>query len=127
MPPPPIRLAILETDTPIGQTLATYGSYSGVFASLFYKAADASHIPRSRLQITGWDVVDSEGGEGKNGDVDVGEGEELFGVKRRKGYPRMGDVDAVLVTGSRMCIVFFFFWRWFLCFLVIVCCSCLGA
>ena len=90
-------------------------------------------MPRSRLRITGWDVVDCGGrgiGEGEDGDVgeeeEEEEGEEemmdgeekeeekeeeeeglLYGVKRKKGYPRMGDVDAVLVTGSRMCITSF--------------------
>lgn len=107
MAPSPIRLAILEADTPIGKARAKYGSYGGVFTSLLHKAADASNVPRERFELSGWDVVDSEGtseeeqGEGEG----EGEGEDMGGEwdwKRRKGLPRMGDVDAVLITGSRM-------------------------
>lgn len=95
--PPPIRLAILEADTPFGEHRAKYGSYGGVFVSLLYKAADASNVPRERLKITGWDVVNVDGAE-------EGEEEEMggeFDFKRTKGIPRMEDVDAVLITGSR--------------------------
>ena len=104
MPPTrtPLRLAILEADTPIGRARAKYGSYGGVFTSLLHRAADASHVPRERLEITGWDVVDGgaeeEEGEGEGEVEDMG-GE--WAVVRRKGYPRMRDVDAVLITGSR--------------------------
>lgn len=95
MPSFPIRIAILEADVPIGAARAKYGSYGGVFTSLLHKAADASDLPRERLHITGWDVVNPDGG----GDEDMG-GEWAW--KRRSGYPGLGDVDAVLVTGSRM-------------------------
>ena len=95
----PVRIAILEADVPIGQTRARYGSYGGVFTSLLHKAADASNLPRERLEISGWDVVNSEGA------TTEGEEEEMGGEwrwRRKKGYPRMEDVDAVLITGSRM-------------------------
>jgi len=98
MAPSPIRLAILEADIPICATRTKYGSYGGVFTSLLHKACDASHIPRDRLQITGWDVVNSEG-------KPQGEEESMggtWGWNRRKGYPGLGEVDAVLITGSRM-------------------------
>ncbi|CAD6567474.1 MAG: hypothetical protein ASARMPRED_000858 [Alectoria sarmentosa] len=97
MAPSSIRIAILEADVPIGQTRARYGSYGGVFTSLLHKAADASNLPRERLEISGWDVVNSEG-------ATEGEEEEMGGEwrwRRKKGYPRMEDVDAVLITGSR--------------------------
>lgn len=98
MAPSPIRLAILEADTPIGKARAKYGSYGGVFSSLLHEAADASHVPRERIELTGWDVVNVEGAM-------EGEEEDMGGEwnwKRRKGLPRMEDVDAVLITGSRM-------------------------
>lgn len=80
-------------------------------------------MPRERLWIEGWDVIneggdergedgEEEGEEGEEGDGDEDEGNlsGLYGVKRRrKGFPRMGDVDAVLVTGSRMLRFLFLF------------------
>ena len=98
MPPYPLRIAILEADLPIGNTRDKYGCYGGVFTSLFHKAADASHFPRENLGITGWDVVNSTG-EKEGTEEDMG-GE--WNWKRRKGYPKMEDIDAVLITGSRM-------------------------
>ena len=95
----PIRIAILEADNIIGKARAKYGSYGGVFTSLLHNAADASDLPRERLQITGWDVVNDDGAE-------EGKEEDMGGEwdwKRRKGYPEMRDVDAVLITGSRTC------------------------
>ena len=93
----PIRIAILEADTPVNKARAKYGSYAGVFTSLLYKAADAANVPRERLELTGWDVVNREGKE-------EGEEEAMGGqwnIKRTTGYPKMEDIDAVLITGSR--------------------------
>ena len=98
MAPSTIRIAILEADIPIGTTRAKYGSYGGVFTSLLHKAADGSHIPRDRLDITAWDVINSEGA--KEGELEDMGGE--LNMQRRKGYPKLEDVDAVLITGSRM-------------------------
>ena len=97
MAPSPIRIAILEADTPIGKTLVKYGSYGGVFTSLLHKAADASKIPRERLQLTGWDVVNMERAQEKDDDNLSGG----WNIERRKGYPKMEDIDAILITGSR--------------------------
>jgi GMP synthase-like glutamine amidotransferase len=75
----PLRIAILENDTPLQGTIEEYGSYGGVFTSLF-KSAAASYnppIPESDLQITFYDVVKGE-------------------------YPpSLDDVDGILLTGSR--------------------------
>lgn len=98
MPPSPLRLAILEADNAVGRFRDKYGSYGGVFTSLLYKAADASAIPREKLDITLWDIVNEEGAE--EGAVEAMGGE--WNVSRTKGFPRMQDVDAVLITGSRM-------------------------
>ena len=94
----PIRIAVLEADVPINYTRIKYGSYGAVFTSLLHKAADASNLPREKLEITGWDVINEEAAKD-------GEWEEMGGEwnwKRRKGYPKMEDMDAVLITGSRM-------------------------
>lgn len=48
-----------------------------------------------------------------NGDAGEEYGEEKgggMGWKRRKGYPRMGDVDGVLITGSRMFVTPASYW-----------------
>ena len=97
MAPSPIRIAILEADTPIGKTLVKYGSYGGVFTSLLHRAADASNIPRERLKLTGWDVVNMERAQ-ETEDYNI-RGE--WNIERRKGYPKMEDIDAILITGSR--------------------------
>ena len=97
MEPSPIRIAILEADTPIGKTLIKYGSYGGVFTSLLHRAADASNIPRERLKLTGWDVVNMERAQEKEDDSISGE----WNIERRKGYPKLEDIDAILITGSR--------------------------
>ena len=97
MAPSPIRIAILEADTPIGQTLVKYGSYGGVFTSLLHKAADASNIPRERLKLTGWDVVNMEQAQEKEDDNIS----RVWNIERRKGYPKLEDIDAILITGSR--------------------------
>lgn len=98
MAPSPIRLAILEADTPLAKTRAKYGGYGGVFTSLLHKGADAINIPRGQLDISGWDVVNAGDGQ-EGGDEHLG---GQYDWKRRRGYPKMEDVDAVLITGSRM-------------------------
>ena len=127
MAPSNIRIAILEADVPIGTTRAKYGSYGGVFLSLLHKAADASHIPRDRLDITAWDVINSEGA--KEGELEYMGGE--LNMQRRKGYPKLEDVDAVLITGSRMwapspCNDFEAVEKWALCGVVEPLCEGLG-
>lgn len=91
----PIRIAILEADTPLEQTRRKLGSYAGAFISLLHRAADASKIPRDKLQLAGWDVVNEQDG----GVEDMG---GVYELKRTRGYPRMEDIDAILITGSSM-------------------------
>ncbi len=91
----PIRIAVLEADTPLEQTRRDLGSYAGVFTALLHKAADASKISRESLQLTGWDVVNEPDG----GIEDMG---GMYNWKRTRGYPRMEDIDAILITGSSM-------------------------
>lgn len=79
----PLRIAVLECDTPLTQTKAKYGGYGGVFEVLLQAGAKALNQPElvqpeSGLEITKWDIV--------NGDQ----------------YPNLDDVDGILITGSSM-------------------------
>lgn len=77
----PLRLAILEADTPQPQTRERYGGYTGVFTALLNAAAQSLSPPQKLeelVSITGYDVV-----------------------KNLDSYPALDDVDAVLITGSR--------------------------
>lgn len=78
---PPLRIAILECDTPVDGVRAKYGGYGGVFKSLLHKAADALQQP---------DVISAE------------KGLELsnFDVVNKQEYPDLETIDAVLLTGS---------------------------
>lgn len=80
---PPIRLAILECDTPLDRTRAKYGGYGGVFTALLQAGAVAlgrSDLIGSKdgLQITKWNIE-----------------------RDLEKYPDTEDIDAILVTGSR--------------------------
>lgn len=80
----PLRIAVLECDTPLPNTNARYNGYGGVFISLLRASAKALNQPdrldpETGLEITKWDIV--------NGDK----------------YPKLEDVDAVLLTGSSKC------------------------
>lgn len=81
---PPLRIAVLECDTPLDETRHKYGGYGGVFEALLRAGADALGQPKlisseKGLDISKWDVVDAQQ------------------------YPRLEDVDAVLITGSSTC------------------------
>lgn len=80
MPPLPLRIAILECDTPLDGTRAKYGSYGGVFKALLDAGADALGHPnlssKQGLELTYWDVVQDK-------------------------YPSLDLIDAILMTGSR--------------------------
>jgi GMP synthase-like glutamine amidotransferase len=76
---PPIRIAILECDTPLPRTKARYGGYGGVFEALLQAGAQDLGRPdlRSGLQISRYQVeLDPEH------------------------YPDLKDIDAILITGS---------------------------
>ena len=78
---PPLRIAILECDTPLEQTKTKYGGYGGVFKALLETAADALDQP---------DLISSK------------KGLELstFDVVTKQEYPELDSIDAVLMTGS---------------------------
>jgi GMP synthase-like glutamine amidotransferase len=73
----PLRLAILEADTPQPQTRDRYGGYTGVFTALLEAAAKPQKL-EELVMIKGYDVVN-----------------ELHS------YPSLDDIDAILITGSR--------------------------
>ncbi|KAJ5159880.1 uncharacterized protein N7482_006884 [Penicillium canariense] len=79
---PPLRIAVLECDTPLPNTNCRYNGYGGVFTALLTASAKAlNHLdrlgPETGLQISKWDIVS---------------GTE---------YPKLEDIDAVLLTGSK--------------------------
>jgi hypothetical protein len=81
MPPLPLRIAILECDTPIEPLRARYGGYGRIFATLLHAAAHSlGHTglsSASGLDISSFDVVTAQE------------------------YPKLEDVDGVLISGSK--------------------------
>ncbi|KAA8570693.1 hypothetical protein MFRU_011g02400 [Monilinia fructicola] len=79
MPQLPLRIAVLECDTPLQNTNHKYGGYGGVFTSLLQRAASALTPPLSEsdLQISKYDVVTAQE------------------------YPSLASIDAILISGSR--------------------------
>jgi hypothetical protein len=79
---PPLRIAILECDTPVPDTNKKYGGYGGVFTALLKSSADSLHQPglssTEGLVLSAYDVV------------------------TKQEYPQLDDVDAVLLSGSSM-------------------------
>lgn len=78
----PLRIAILECDTPLDKTRAKYGGYGGVFKQLLDRSADALQYPGLSSKY----------------------GMELsyFNVEQHPDlYPSLDDIDAILITGSR--------------------------
>lgn len=91
MPSLPLRVAILECDTPAPPVLARQGTYGQIFTKLFSEAADAlpstptplGQLPHpttfshNDLRLTSYDVV------------------------TKQEYPDISDIDAVLISGSK--------------------------
>ncbi|KAL7925661.1 class I glutamine amidotransferase-like protein [Trichoderma austrokoningii] len=77
----PLRLLLLEADTPQPNTNAKYGGYRGVFTALLTAGAKALDPPRSLsdvASITAHNIVEDT-----------------------ESYPPLAEVDAILITGSR--------------------------
>jgi hypothetical protein len=73
----PLRIAILECDTPLPDIVARYGRYDRIFSTLLEAAAEASGLsPKKDLELSGFDVVD------------------------KQEYPDIEHIDAVLISGS---------------------------
>ncbi|KAG5365511.1 putative glutamine amidotransferase-like protein C13C5.04 [Yarrowia sp. C11] len=67
-----MKLAILETDTPVPAAFAQYGSYGDIFRALLERGG----VP-SDVEISYYDVV------------------------KDQDYPPISDIDAILITGSK--------------------------
>ncbi len=77
---PPLRVAILECDTPLPNTEAKYGGFGSVFEQLLTSGVEARDRPDAGvgLQIAKYQVeLDPDN------------------------YPKLDDIDSVLITGSR--------------------------
>jgi hypothetical protein len=74
----PFRLAVLECDEPIPEVKEVYGSYGDMFERQLQVNIINQGLDSSNLLVSKWDVVD------------------------KQSYPRLDDIDAVLLTGSRM-------------------------
>lgn len=80
--PLPIRVAILEADTPLPNTKAKFQGYGGVFELLLRSGAKALDFDANTgLEISRWQV-------------------ELEPDK----YPDPEKIDAILITGSSRCL-----------------------
>lgn len=81
---PPLRIAVLECDTPVDKVKAKFGTYGDIFKLLL--GASASTLEglnaQSDLEITKWDIVNGTD------------------------YPNLEDIDAILLTGSSMAFLF---------------------
>lgn len=77
----PLRIAILECDTPLDGTRAKYGGYGGVFTALLKAGADALGHPG----------LSSSSGLALS----------IFDVVNKQEYPALEDIDAILISGSR--------------------------
>lgn len=73
---PPLRIAVLECDEPIGRTKEKYGGYGNLFKELLENGAEQLS-EKPELDVTKFDVVNTEH------------------------YPKLEDVDAILLSGSR--------------------------
>lgn len=86
-PQNPIRIAVLEADGVLPQTRARYGGYTGLYTLLLNAGADSFGWPREKLQLSKWDIV-QRGAELSEQEVEKIE------------YPRLEDIDAILISGS---------------------------
>lgn len=77
---PPLRIAVLECDTPVPKIDQKYSGYHGVFSVLLRESAQTLSPqqldPDTGMDISRWDVVN------------------------KQEYPKLEDVDALLLTGS---------------------------
>ena len=87
---PPIRLAVLETDTPLPPVKEKYGSYGEIFEILLASGAKSMNrpdlVPGDGLDVSKWEVVD------------------------KMEYPKLEEVDALLITGSSTYGFILIFW-----------------
>ncbi len=84
----PIRIAVLECDTPPERINLKYDGYYGVFSKLLRRSAEILRHeqldPDSGLEISRWDVVSEQA------------------------YPALEDVDGIVLTGSSRSLTYLF-------------------
>lgn len=80
----PLRIAILECDTPFPKTKEKYGGYGGVFTSLMETAITEKCHPLSEKLSP------------KDLDIKI-----FHVVENETNYPNLDDFDGVLITGSK--------------------------
>ena len=74
---PPLRIAILECDTPVPAVVEQYGKYGRIFSTLLESAAQGLGLsPTKDLDLSVFDVVTAQE------------------------YPNLENIDAVLISGS---------------------------
>ncbi|KAF1839367.1 class I glutamine amidotransferase-like protein [Decorospora gaudefroyi] len=74
----PLRIAILECDTPPPAVIEKYGKYGRIFTTLLEIAAEGMGLfPKRDLELSAYDVVTAQK------------------------YPDLENIDAVLITGSK--------------------------
>ncbi|KAL4931630.1 type 1 glutamine amidotransferase [Aspergillus undulatus] len=85
MPRAPLRIAILECDTPPERANAKYGGYGGVFRTLLRESV--TELSKSN----------------KDADADVNNVLDIsaYDVVSKQEYPELESIDAVLLTGSK--------------------------
>lgn len=81
----PLRVAILECDTPVPPVLEKVGTYGDIFTALLKNAAAA--------------VQEDAKKEGKSEQIAV-QTSTYDVVRDPDTYPKLDDIDAVLITGS---------------------------
>jgi hypothetical protein len=73
----PLRIAILECDTPPPAVIEKYGRYGRIFTTLLETAAEGLGLsPKQDLELSAFDVVTAQE------------------------YPDLENIDAVLISGS---------------------------
>jgi hypothetical protein len=77
----PLRIAILECDTPLDVVKAKYGTYGTIFTTLLNLGADALGFP-GLSSSTGLTL-------------------STFDVVTKQEYPELDDIDAILISGSK--------------------------
>lgn len=78
--PSSFRIAVLECDTPLPNTKALYGSYGGVFEALIRAGAKSLGRPEQGQLVFFKHQIEID----------------------PENYPDLNDIDAILITGSRM-------------------------
>ena len=98
---PTVRLAMLEADTPLPNTKAQYGGYGGVFTAMLRSGAiDLGRpdlLPSSRSSSRSASSADASSHEDEGG-LQI----KSYQIEiDPENYPKMEDIDAILITGSR--------------------------